>query len=291
MRKVGVIHSNPYSSGKIAFDPRDGHTIANGGKGMGGIQFWDIHSGELKRKLPIQADTFQALAFSPDGSVFVSGGADTGIQFWDTHDWNSYRTITEPKGHILDLQFSPDGSLIAANSYKDGTVRLWDVQSAELIHTFEFGSFAFHPVESTIYIAHDDRFSICDIESGKLDRVIQVDETVEYFVFHPQGTLIAAQIDREMISLWHGKNMHIKRLLENPLDARRPIFSPDGKILAITYETTNSIILWNHETGEAIDKVEGDLGVPESLLFSPDGKVLVRGGWGLSRGYIEIWQV
>ena len=71
------------------------------------------------------------MAFSPDGSRLVSGGADSTLRLWDTTNGES---IGEPlKGHtneVKSVAFNHTGSRIVSGS-GDTTVRLWDAVTGD----------------------------------------------------------------------------------------------------------------------------------------------------------------
>ena len=116
----------------IGFSP-DGGILASGARE---IRLWDagtkrhrftsskpkIHSGYLGQVL--------ALAFSPDGKVFVS--ADNGsdqIHFWDTKTGTYKWTLSNYKDDPISIAFSPGGKMLASGHYYDKTIILWDLTS------------------------------------------------------------------------------------------------------------------------------------------------------------------
>ena len=117
----------------IGFFP-DGSILASGAGGE--IRLWDavtknikftisnakIHGGRLGQVL--------ALAFSPNGKVFVS--ADNGsdqIHFWDTETGTYKWTLSNYQNDPISIAFSPGGKMLASGHYYDGTIILWDLTS------------------------------------------------------------------------------------------------------------------------------------------------------------------
>jgi WD40 repeat protein len=93
----------------------------------------------------------QALTFSKDGSIAMSGGCDGKITWWDTaaDAPKPIRTVEAHKGWIRGLDVSPDGTLLASGG-NDNSVRLWKVADGSLVrelngHARHVYSVAFHP--------------------------------------------------------------------------------------------------------------------------------------------------
>ena len=78
-----------------------------------------------------------SVVFSNDGSTLASGHYDGAINIWNPRTGQLLRTI-QSKGVVESLAFSPDGILLAAGySYVDNNIRIYAIDSGELLRTLE----------------------------------------------------------------------------------------------------------------------------------------------------------
>ncbi|MCA8950326.1 MAG: WD40 repeat domain-containing protein, partial [Planctomycetes bacterium] len=66
-----------------------------------------------------------AVAFSPDGTRFVTGGYARTIHVWDAEHLDELVRLNGHTDYVFRLAFSPDGSRLYSAS-GDGSVRVWD---------------------------------------------------------------------------------------------------------------------------------------------------------------------
>lgn len=79
-------------------------------------------------------------AYSPDGSSFVTVGADKRIQLYDGKTGEPTKQVGEGEhtGSIFGVAWSQDGKKFATAS-ADQTVKLWDAESGGLLQTWQLG--------------------------------------------------------------------------------------------------------------------------------------------------------
>ncbi len=83
-----------------------------------------LKSGPVTNPIGLPMTT---VAFSPDGKLLATGGADRVVRLWDS---TTGKVLKELKGHrmsITAVAFSPDGKRLLSSSL-DHTIRVWDVK-------------------------------------------------------------------------------------------------------------------------------------------------------------------
>ena len=64
------------------------------------------------------------VAFTPDGKLLASGGADNLVKLWEVESGRCQHSLAGHTDHVRTVAWGPDGRTLASGSF-DTTIRLW----------------------------------------------------------------------------------------------------------------------------------------------------------------------
>jgi WD40 repeat protein/tRNA A-37 threonylcarbamoyl transferase component Bud32 len=296
---VGFYYQSPHFV--LTADDRSLITASEDGE----LAWWDLRSGTKTRTLKIETvKTSPALALSPDG-LTAAVGIERGVQFVNLPSGTVQAATGGPPGSPNSVLFSSDGKTVVSTNF-DGTVTLWDVESATPRDTLRGHSNSVQqPVFSsdgeTLYTASHDGTAIAWDLTGnrKLGRPFTFthDRTSvgggfdgHPGEFSPDGRLIAVGLKEQGIALWDARELTPvgAPLLETGGEVKTLAFSPDGQTLAAV-TPGGSLTLW--DVGSR-SRLHGPLSAGPGFLlvgvsFSPDGATVATA----SDLGVKLWDV
>jgi len=250
------------------------------------------------------------VAFSPDGMVVLTGGADGDVTVWDAQSGKRIRTVTQPAEVIRTVAWSPDGRLLAAAGSGE-VVRLWDAKTGQETHTLKghtrvIHSIAFSPDGKALVSGSSDKtVRLWDLQTGREVQALSqpgpmdgakpspgIPGMVFAVAFSPDGKSVASgggdgASEAGELVLWDAGTGKLQRRLLG-VDEHQVwsvAFSPDGKLLA-GGTTAGSIRLFDLRTGEVRRDLEGGDQL-RGLAISPDGRTLAAA----IRKEVKLWDV
>ena len=211
------------------------------------------------------------VAYSPDGTMAVSGDYNATLFLWDVKTGEIIRKYgpdnpdtPEVEGHssfIRTVAYSPDGKTFLSGAM-DSSLILWDVETGAILR--QFGP---------------DNPDTPEIEGHA--------KPVRGAAISPDGTQALSASDDYTAILWDLQTGAIIHQFgpDNPDTpeveghaerVRGAAISPDGKYgLTGSYDTT--IILWDLQSGDLVRIYTGHEDKVATVAFSPDGKTFLSG--------------
>ena len=244
-RDVANIPIKPSSHVQLVSFSPDGRTLAYRVSGEEFTRLWDVTT-QTQTGI-IENPSVDYWAFSPDGKILASAAGRI-ITLWDVVTGQPIATLEGPLGRVRHITYSPDGNTLASVS-RDNTVRLWDIATNENIETFEGTSYAAFSPDGTMLVFRSNGSDVV------VWNLITRDKTIipknDFMAFLPDSSMMLLRStsgeSRGSVSVWDAKTSTFITTLDSEIfaDRKLPIFSPDGKTLAIMGE--DSTILFEPE--------------------------------------------
>jgi len=241
------------------------------------------------RTPPLQTWQYQGsshlIAFGADGQLLI------------TEQQGVARTRSpDPEAYILAI--SPDGRRLATGG-SDGTARVWDAASGQLLHTLlhappdaQIGSLDVPTVDVLVFSPDGQLLATADgkRQAVRLWRVS--DGQLQYAIPHASASLAFSPDGQELIL--SGDPVRVFRVRDGHevrqfAAAGQVALSPDGRLLAVTKEySDDGLRIFRYQDGALLQTFRGAYGYSYLAAFSPDSRYLatmyVPGGSGSNLG-------
>lgn len=126
--QVRDVSTDPYPTGDTAYSP-DGELFAVP-LSTGAVEVRRAGNGELVDTIRSGHGTVTSVAFSNDGTVLATGGADRNLRLWKVSSRKQIgATLSGHGGAVSRVAFLPDGDTLVSVSQSDDSVRLWSLSA------------------------------------------------------------------------------------------------------------------------------------------------------------------
>jgi WD40 repeat protein len=239
------------------YAPGGAHALLNEG---GGVAIHDTATGMQQFVIPFDYYAIRKAAFTADGSKVVtaealSDGAEPAVVHgWDVAAAKRLFSLRLPAHTWIDATLTPDGKHVVTVSYKRGAkgnghvfLQVWEASGGAKKHEF---------TEPATYAA------------GMIATAID-----------NQATAVVTSKGLARFDIAAGKLTPVACDIQHP--AAAPVFSPDGKLLAVlgqsSFGRSAPVAVIDWATGKTKHSFTCPDGGPTCAAFSPDGRYLITG--------------
>lgn len=219
--------------------------------GVGVLRTYDTDTGQQTTTLPIHADYSGRVDYDPVNGYLAAAGTDGSVRVWDVVAREVLVALDTQSADVTDLVFVPDAETIVLTT-EAGTIQVWAWRNRELVHELGMES---PQLLSRVAVAGDGRM-----------------------------VAVAADEDVRIWDITTGDMVHILNTGRGGTDDVLT-YDVSGRYV-LNSGTTESLTVWDMESGTLATALQELGGEPTAIAFSPDGQLMVSSVF--QRG-VNLW--
>jgi serine/threonine protein kinase len=215
-------------------------------------------------------------------------------------EWRCIQTLTGHDGEVTALSLSPGGKILASGS-SDRTLKLWRLETGELLHSFAGRSlwstaghqdrisaltFAFAG-RMLISASNDGTIKLWDLSQRQLISTLPSHGwDVSALALAPDNAWLASGSGDGLIQLWDPEtDERLADLTQHQDRVSALAIDRTGQYL-VSGSADRTLCLWDLQTDRIVKTLKGHLDRVSALSFTPDSALLVSASWDKT---IKLW--
>jgi WD40 repeat protein len=256
------------------------------------VRLWDLRTGMCIHTLNGYDDSFEGVAYSPQGDQIASASNEA-IKVWDVESGECHDICIGHTRKVLGIIYSPRGGQVASRS-EDSTVRIWDVETGECRHVlkghkYSITSLAYSPQGDQLASAsYDDTLRLWDVASGECLHNLRGHSYILSVLYSPNGNQVASTSADASLWLWDTYRGVCLHILEGHTDwVRTAVYSPEGDLI-VSASDDRTLRLWDSTTGVCRQTLLGHSSEVLNVVISPKGDQVASSSNGMT---VRLWDV
>ncbi len=253
----------------VALSP-DGRTVVFDGGVT--VRLWDFQTGEALRTLHGHAERVERVALSADGRIVASGGTGQMVRLRNVQTGQALLTLhSDVVGYLRGLALSADGRTVASIALR--TVRLWDAQTGQALHTHEGNCVALSADGRIVASGDKETVRLWDMKTGQVLRTLRGHSyRVNCVAMSADGRTVASGSEDYTVRVWDLLTGEAVLTLQGHEHRVTSVaLSTDGRTV-VSGSDDKTVRLWDAHTGQAPRTLQGQR--LHSVALSTDGQTV-----------------
>jgi WD40 repeat protein len=260
----------------------------------GTVSLLDLATFREIEQIPALGPDVGMVAYSPDGTLLVSGSQTGKIRVWSCAEHRLLREWDAHRESILLLRFRADGTRLLSVDAK-GKAIWWDALTWQAGQTFVM------ELLTGVAVSPDGRLLAVNAAVGAMRW--QNAETGEILdttpgshswpavrvAFSGDGSRVASVSAYGTVELWDPSSFQLIVAFKGHMEGAHGVaFSPDGRRLATGGGSNREVVkVWDLSTHRELVTLPGEGSVFRFVVFSSDGRWLAACSW---EGKLNLWR-
>ncbi|XP_006776657.1 PREDICTED: WD repeat-containing protein 5 [Myotis davidii] len=269
------------------------------------LKIWDVSSGKCLKTLKGHSNYVFCCNFNPQSNLIVSGSFDESVRIWDVKTGKCLKTLPAHSDPVSAVHFNRDGSLIVSSSY-DGLCRIWDTASGQCLKTLIGerrgpgwqGSPPSRPPSPSEVLGAPSLSCICS--SGRISLLCRPPVAHRSCpphraappVLQQPGSMCDPPFPSSTLKLWDyskGKCLKTYTGHKNEKYCIFANFSVTGGKWIVSGSEDNLVYIWNLQTKEIVQKLQGHTDVVISTACHPTENIIASAALENDKT-IKLWK-
>ena len=247
----------------------------------------DVASGEVVRILDhVPACDYLAVALAPDGRTAALATRKRKVLLWDIEIDECVRVLNAHRSVVWSVVFTSDGRQLLTTG-KDGTAKLWHLDTGKVAKTFQCGAAVFDATLSSdgrrlATASEDGVVRLWDLASGaRLAPAVSVEEPVNELTrvtslaWAPDSTVVMSTHSDGTIRHWAMPDgALVSTLREHAAEPISVAISPDGT-RAAAMDVAGELVVWEPASGVVTQREQLSGSPLNEVAFSASGLLCV----------------